>query len=345
MSNEFITEIDELIRILGLSSSMSSDFIYESDYSLLVPRDFVKLMEKGNPDDPLLMQVLPRLEENNDVVGFTSNPLDEKINTDLPILKKYCGRALLMLTRRCGIHCRFCFRRHLLSDNARLDCLSQRDLLLPKMTSSSLNESNLQFCDSVEEFDLAMESVFKSIMFDESIREVIFSGGDPFTQSDGQIKRALDYIVKIPHVKRIRIHSRMPVIIPKRITERLNDILSCLKPIYLVLHVNHPNELSDELLTRLKLLTSPVLLSQTVLLRGINDSVEVLVKLFEMLADHRVIPYYLHQLDRVSGASHFEVDISKGQRIISRLRELLSGYAIPRYVQEIAGENCKKLLL
>jgi EF-P beta-lysylation protein EpmB len=322
MSNEFITDVDELIRILNLPSSARSDFIYDSDYSLLAPRDFVKLMESGNPRDPLLMQVLPRVEENNVVVGFTSNPLEEKINTDLPILKKYRGRALLMFTCRCGIHCRFCFRRHLLG------------------SCDSVEDSSV-----VEDSSARVESIFNSIALDESIHEIIFSGGDPFIQSDEQIKKAMDYIEKIPHVKRIRIHSRIPVIMPRRITGQLNDILTCAKPIYLVLHVNHPNELSDEFLTRLRFLTSPVLLSQTVLLRGINDSVEILAKLFETLADNRVIPYYLHQLDRVEGAAHFEVNIDEGKKIISKLREILSGYAIPRYVQEIAGENCKKLLI
>ncbi|MDR2643684.1 MAG: KamA family radical SAM protein [Planctomycetaceae bacterium] len=329
MSNEFITDVDELIRILGLSGSVRSDVNYGLGYPLLVPRDFVNLMENGNPCDPLLMQVLPRTAESNIIAGFTNNPLDEKINdekinTGLPILKKYCGRALLMLTRQCGIHCRFCFRRHILQYAA-----PQHDLQLPTETELG--------ADIVASLDL--------IMSDKNINEVIISGGDPLVQDDEKIKKVLDYIEKIPHVKRLRIHSRYPVIMPKRITERLNSVLKRKKPVYLVLHVNHPNELSENFLARLKILNAPVLLSQTVLLRGINDNVEVLSELFEKLADNRVIPYYLHQLDRVTGAAHFEVNIVDGCKIVTSLRERLSGYAIPRYVQEIAGGNCKKLLL
>ncbi|MDR1291593.1 MAG: KamA family radical SAM protein [Planctomycetaceae bacterium] len=356
MSNEFITDIDELIGILGLSGRLRSDVnfsgyaeaVLKSEklntqaqqrgtivqgrslpsipapvYPLLVPREFVKLMEVGNPSDPLLLQVLPQAAENYDNAGFTQNPLDEKINSKLPILKKYCGRALLMLNRQCGIHCRFCFRRHILH----ADTPAQ---YLPSSTELKLGAD--------------VEETIDSVASDKSINEVILSGGDPLVQNDEQLKTVLDYIEKIPHVKRIRIHSRFLVVMPERITENLNIVFKRAKPIYLVLHVNHLNELSENFIARLKILDAPVILSQTVLLRGINDDADVLAKLFEKLADNRVIPYYLHQLDRVAGAAHFEVNTVEGCRIVANLRERLSGYAVPRYVQEIAGENCKKIL-
>jgi EF-P beta-lysylation protein EpmB len=330
MSNEFITDVAELIGILGLSSSLRSEVYYDSDYSLLVPRDFVKLMEFGNPFDPLLRQVLPCVSECSFVSGFSLNPLAENMDSGLLILKKYKGRVLLMLSCRCGIHCRFCFRRYMLRGVE-----LRRDLQIPVESESELPSG----------LEGGLEASLDSIMLDNSINEVIISGGDPFVQSDRQIKKVLEYIGKIPHVKRIRIHSRYLVVFPKRITAGLNEVLSCAKPVYLVLHVNHPNELSLDFLSGLRILSAPVKLSQTVLLRGVNDDVEVLSKLFSILADNRVIPYYLHQLDRVSGTAHFEVDIIEGRKIISALREQLSGYAIPRYVQENAGEICKKILL
>ncbi|MDR2346284.1 MAG: radical SAM protein [Planctomycetaceae bacterium] len=351
MSNEFITEIDELIRILNLADSVRDNIIYDSDYPLFVPRDFVNLMESGNICDPLLIQVLPRIEENNTTAaGFVCNPFDENINTELTVLKKYRGRALLILTRKCGIHCRFCFRRHILRN-----FVSQQNLLITsksefeselKLKTESKSESESADCESDKfESDIEIESTFDSIMSDKNINEVILSGGDPLIQSDEKIKIVLDYIEKIPHVKRIRIHSRFPVVMPKRITENLNTIFKREKPIYLVLHVNHPNELSDDFLLRLKLLNAPIILSQTVLLKGVNDNADVLVKLFEKLVDNRVIPYYLHQLDRIKGAAHFEVNVDKGCKIVSCLYERLSGYAVPKYVQEIAGGICKKILI
>ncbi|MDR0391394.1 MAG: KamA family radical SAM protein [Planctomycetaceae bacterium] len=324
MSSEFITDVGELIRILGLTEILGSGVFYGSDYSFLVPRDFVKLMEFGNPFDPLLLQVLPRVIECDEVSGFLPNPLEEQISAGLPILKKYKGRALLMPTCQCGIHCRFCFRRHVLP----------RGVLQHGLQSSTREES-------ISNITAALDLV----MSDVSISEVIISGGDPLIQGDEQIKEVLDYIEKIPHVKRVRIHSRYLVVQPRRITEGLNFVLSRSKPVYLVLHVNHPRELSVEFLSRLRILSAPVILSQTVLLRGINDDIEVLSELFGGLADNRVIPYYLHQLDRVSGAAHFEVSIEEGCKLIRGLRERLSGYAIPRYVQETTNENCKRLLM
>ncbi|MDR1479045.1 MAG: KamA family radical SAM protein [Planctomycetaceae bacterium] len=326
MSSEFITDVGELIRILGLSGAVCSDVVL-AGYSLLVPRDFVELMEVGNLSDPLLLQVLPQIVEGRNDAGFLDNPFGEKINAKSSVLKKYCGRALLVTTRRCGIHCRFCFRRHILRSSV-----------------ESQGGCNVDIGCGESDFGLDIGGAIDLIRLDKSIGEVILSGGDPLVQSDEQIEKVLDYIEKIPHVKRLRIHSRFPVVMPKRITERLNFVLMRSKPVYLVLHVNHPNELSDEFISRLRILSAPVILSQTVLLRGINDDVEVLAKLFEKLADNRIIPYYLHQLDRVAGAGHFEVNIVEGCKIMKNLRERLSGYAIPRYVQETAGENHKKIL-
>ncbi|MDR1925061.1 MAG: KamA family radical SAM protein [Planctomycetaceae bacterium] len=318
MSDEFICDIDELIEVLCLPRSIRANVIIDSSYPLLVPREFVGLMESGNPADPLLLQVLPSCLELGAAAGFSCNPLDERIDESNLVLKKYHARSLIFLTGNCGIHCRFCFRRHFVHKS-----LLQKDAALSKNY---------------------IEKILQPIQHDTTLREVILSGGDPLTIRDSELAAILDCIEKIDHVKRIRIHSRLPVVQPSRITEQLNTILQRTKPVYLVLHVNHPNELSGTLAQRLKILTAPILLSQTVLLRGINDDVDVLDKLFERLIDNRIVPYYLHQLDRVAGAAHFEVAVEVGCKLIAKLRSRLPGYAVPKYVQEIVNASSKKVL-
>ncbi len=302
----------ELCRYLHLPDSVrQNDLAATAEYPLLVPRSFANRMEPGNPNDPLLLQVLPQRQETESVDGFTTDPVGEHqhwAGTPCRVLQKYPGRALILAADACAVHCRFCFRRYFSGKKA----------------------------------DVSLETIRNS----PEIHEVIFSGGDPLLLPDMELRELLYYTAMIPHVKRVRIHSRLPIAIPSRITSELIDTLSRFSPIYLVLHVNHPNELNDEVLERIESLVDvgvPVM-SQTVLLRGINDNLETLRNLFEKLIDSRIIPYYLHQLDRVSGAAHFEVASDVGRALIAELRNLLPGYAVPQYVQEIVGAPGKRPL-
>jgi len=311
----WITNADELCRILAIPSCS-----VHTDYPLLVPRPFVDLMERGNPDDPLLLQVLPRTEENQVTEGFAKDPLREMAEMEIidaehrVALNKYAGRTLLLATNRCGIHCRFCFRRHFPGKNP--DAVAPPDV----------------------------ETLQAPIRHSTATEEIILSGGDPLMLDDNTLDNLLQSILQMKHVRRIRIHSRLPVIVPNRLTSTLAEVLSLPIPLYLVLHINHPHELSNEFLERRELLIKPIVLAQTVLLRSINDSAETLYRLFRRLIDARILPYYLHQLDRVEGAAHFEVSPIEGLRILAELQERLPGYAVPKYVREISGKTCKEII-
>ena len=309
------SSVDELCRKLTLPPCS-----VRTDYPLLVPRPFVDLMERGNPNDPLLLQVLPQTEENQSVAGFSKDPVGEwthveGVHGDGGIaLNKYAGRTLLLASRECGLHCRFCFRRH-----------------FPKVPTSPVPTR------------LDVESLLIPIR-NAAAEEVILSGGDPLMLADEALDQLLQSMLRLNHVRRIRIHSRLPLALPSRLTPQLAEILTLPIPVYVVFHVNHPNELSEEFLERRTLLTKPVVLSQSVLLRRVNDDAETLYHLFRRLIDARIVPYYLHQLDRVAGAAHFEVAPDKGTAILTELRRHLPGYAVPTYVQEISGKDCKEII-
>ena len=279
-------------------------------FALRVPLSFVARMQAGDPNDPLLRQVLPIQHELAAKEGFTTDAVGDCSSRRAPgLLHKYHGRALLIVTGSCAVHCRYCFRRHYPyeSEPRRLD-------------------------DWKPAWDL--------LQADQSIHEVLLSGGDPLMLTDGRLKALIERLAEIPHVKRLRIHSRLPIVLPDRITAPLLELLTAtrLTPI-MVVHANHPQEIvndCDEALRKL-VRAGITTLNQTVLLRGINDCVETLENLSERLIDTGVIPYYLHQLDRVDGAAHFEVNTAKGCELIKQLQKRLPGYAVPRYVQEIAG--------
>jgi len=302
-----LTDMDELCRMVAIPSRA-----VPTDYPLRVPRPFVDLMEHGNPNDPLLLQVLPRAEESRIAAGFSKDPFRE-IAAQCCVLHKYAGRTLLLASPECGIHCRFCFRRH-----------------FPKFFAAPGPP--------------VIETLLAPIQHDNALEEVILSGGDPLMLGDDALDNLLQSILRINHVRRIRIHSRLPVVLPSRLTPALAEILTLPIPAYLVLHVNHPHELSNDFLQRRNLLTKPVVMAQTVLLRRINDDVETLDQLFRRLIDARILPYYLHQLDRVAGAAHFEVSSEEGVRILAALRERLPGYAVPLYVREVEGKGCKDVM-
>jgi len=309
----------QLCQQLELPESLHAAAVSASEgFPVFAPASYIDRMQRGRLDDPLLRQVLPIAEELETPTGFSVDPLDESSAKQQPgLLQKYRGRVLLITTGLCAIHCRYCFRRHFPYDEA------------PR---------------SLEQWQPALNE----IAADSSIKEVILSGGDPLSLTDRKLAWLVEQLDQIPHLRRLRVHTRLPIVIPSRVTSDLCDWLSGTRlATYFVLHANHANELNDEVWQSIEKLRAcgANLLNQAVLLRGVNDSEEALVRLCESLSDHGVLPYYLHQLDRVQGAAHFEVPIERGKQLIAALRERLPGYAVPRYVQEIGGEPNKTLLL
>ena len=290
----------ELCRLLELPAGNEQTALSAArTFSLFAPRPFVANMRLGDVDDPLLRQVLPLAEEEVDLPGFGIDPVGDGAATlEAGLLKKYHGRALLITTGACAVHCRYCFRRHFPYDNTP---------------------------HSPQDWEPALKQIFD----DRSIEEVLLSGGDPLMLVDDTLAELVRRLADIPHLRRLRIHTRLPIMIPQRVTPSL----------ILVVHANHPAELSTEVAAALAKLVDAgiVVLNQSVLLRGVNDSLETLLQLSKCLVDLRVMPYYLHQLDRVSGTAHFEVPQSKGLEIIEQLRHRLPGYAVPQYVREVPG--------
>lgn len=290
----------------------------QNPFPVFVPLEFLARMRVGDPGDPLLRQVLPLPEESQPAAGFTSDPVGEvggpaAASLEIGLLRKYHGRALLVASGACGVHCRYCFRRHFPYDH------------VPRGTAQ-------------------WEQPLQRIAADPTIDEVILSGGDPLVLTDPALDSLVEKISQVPHVRRLRIHSRMPIVIPQRVTAALVEMLRATRlAVWMVVHANHPAELDGTTLARLARLVDggiPVL-NQAVLLRGVNDATAVLEELCRRLIDHRIQPYYLHQLDRVAGAAHFEVPEATGREIVAALRSRLPGYAVPTYVVERVGENSK----
>jgi EF-P beta-lysylation protein EpmB len=286
-------------------------------FPLFAPWPYISRMKPGDPADPLLLQVLPLGAELEERQGFTADPVgDGEARLSPGLLQKYHGRALLITTGACAVHCRYCFRRHFpYSEGPR----------------------------SPDDWQPAIER----IAADPSIDEVLLSGGDPLTLVDSHLAELAERLAAIPHLKRLRIHTRLPIVIPSRVTDELLGWLrgTPLTPI-MVVHANHANEIDEPTAAALSKLVDggiPVL-NQSVLLAGVNDSAEALIALSRRLIDLRVMPYYLHQLDRVRGAAHFEVPIARGLMLVEQMRAALPGYAVPRYVQEIAGEPNKLVI-
>lgn len=307
----------ELCRLLDLPSSLGAEAARAAaGFPLLVPRPYLARITPGDPTDPLLVQVLPLTEELADVPGFRADPLGEADSPQPGLLAKYQGRSLIVATGACGVHCRFCFRRH-----------------FPYPTSPTLRGD--------------WEPVLRRIAGDPNQHEVILSGGDPLALPDEHLSRLTHDIAHIPQIRRLRVHTRLPIVIPSRVSD---DLLGWLRATRLVLivvvQVNHPREIDADVAAALgKLVDAGVpVLNQSVLLKGVNDDADVLAALCGRLADLRVMPYYLHQLDRVAGAAHFEVPEATGRELMAELRRRLPGYAVPRYVRETPGGACKEVL-
>jgi EF-P beta-lysylation protein EpmB len=313
-----VRDVRELCRRLGLSAELAGAAEGGvGEFPVFVPPSFLARIRHGDPQDPLLRQVLPTLEEATEVHGFSADPVDDSAAALEPgVLQKYAGRALLIATGACAVHCRYCFRRHYPYQEA-------------------------------PHSDSAWDSALASIGADTSITEVILSGGDPLMLVDQRLAALVEKIAKVPHVERLRVHTRLPIMIPSRVTDRLLTLLTNtrLTPVAII-HANHAQELDEVVarsLSRMQL-AGILLLNQAVLLRGVNDSVGSQVALSERLVRMGVLPYYLHQLDRVQGAAHFEVPIAEGKKIIAEMRDKLPGYMVPKYVQEIPGELSKTVL-
>ncbi|MFX4226747.1 MAG: EF-P beta-lysylation protein EpmB [Porticoccaceae bacterium] len=309
----------ELCRLLKLTlSDMDLSGQAHRDFPLLVPRAFVDLMEPGNAADPLLLQVLNRKEEEFNPPGFSEDPLQEEEFTPLPgMVHKYHGRVLLIVTGKCAINCRYCFRRSFAyADN------------------NPGKQGWLKVIDYIRER--------------KEISEVIFSGGDPLSAPDKQLAWLTEQLGEIPHLRRLRIHTRLPVVIPDRINADFLDWVSATRlRVQIVLHINHPNEIGDGLGNAVDKLVARGIqpLNQSVLLRGINDDVDTLQALQEIGFDAGILPYYLFCLDQIKGASHFEVPQEKAHAIWNELKYRLPGYLVPRLAIEEPGKKSKTLLL
>ena len=305
----------ELCRLVGLPGQYEPAARRAAEsFPVFAPRGWIARIGFGNPHDPLLRQVLPLGEELNWPAAFTTDPVGDRPARRAPgLLHKYSGRALLVTTGACAVHCRYCFRRHFPYSEA------------PRGLA-------------------AWQPALDQIAADESLSEVILSGGDPLTLVDDVLAELAQRLAAIGHVRRLRVHTRLPILIPERVTPELLAWLTGtrLTPV-MVIHANHAAELDAHVAAALaRLARAGVrLLNQAVLLRGVNDTVEALAALSERLVDLGVLPYYLHQLDRVAGAAHFEVPEDVGRQLIDELRARLPGYAVPRYVREVAGAAYK----
>lgn len=313
-----ITQPETLFELLELPES--SDLIgaqqASEQFPLKVPRSFMDRMEKGNRGDPLLQQVLPLARELHETKGYQKDPVGDGPSTPIPgLIRKYRSRALLISTGACAIHCRYCFRRHF------------------PYPSSHAGASQLgKICHYLHTHS--------------EINEVILSGGDPLMLDDQPLGRILEAISTVPHIQWIRIHSRLPIVLPERITEQLLETLNSHKPVTLVVHCNHPNELDAQVSHALTLLdkSGVRLYNQAVLLRGINDNSGVLCELSHRLYAARVQPYYLHCLDQVQGAAHFDMEDAVIMTLYREIQGELPGFLLPRLAREQPGYSSKTLL-
>jgi len=310
--------IDELCDYLHLKiKDLPVSLEATKHFPLRVPLNFAASIKKGDFNDPLLRQILPVNDELKVYPGFSNDPVGDipsAIKTG--VLHKYHGRSLFINTGSCAINCRYCFRRN----------FPYSELQLNKHSENS-----------------GIEYIAKQ----PEINEVILSGGDPLTLSDARLKILIQKLSDIPHLKRIRVHSRLPIVLPARITQELiNTLNECHKQIIFIVHCNHANEINSRVKIALSLLKKQgfILFNQAVLLKGVNDDSDTLSQLSEKLFEIGVIPYYLHLLDKATGTGHFEVPESTARGLIKELQNTLPGYLVPKLVKEVAGEKSKHLI-
>lgn len=310
-----IRSVEELLQFVGLTARDGQELLQVCrDFPVRVPHDFARRIQPGLADDPLLLQVLPLTEESLSVPGYSNDPVADIDRMPVPgLLHKYHGRILLTLTGACAIHCRYCFRRH-----------------FPYTDANPCGQS--------------WQASLAYIHQHREIDEIILSGGDPLTLSDQRLTSISRELSAIPHLKRLRLHTRLPVVIPDRVTKQLTGWLrDCRLQTVMVLHVNHANELNEATRLAFQQLRGATdsLLNQSVLLKGVNDQPSELAILSQRLFEQGVLPYYLHCLDAVAGAAHFDLPDHRIDAIWKQLRTMLPGYLLPRLVREIPGESSK----
>ncbi len=315
---EAFNNIKDLCRYLHLApDDLPVSAVAAENFPLRVPLSFAACIEKGNPNDPLLRQILPVNEELNIYPGFSHDPVGDLASaTQTGVLHKYHGRVLLINTGSCAINCRYCFRRN----------FPYADLQLSKQKE---------------------DAAIQAIQDDATISEVILSGGDPLLLSDARLARLIQQLNNIEHLQRIRIHSRLPIVLPARITDELiNSLKLSAKQIIIITHCNHANEISDRVVTACNSLKNSgiTLFNQAVLLKGVNDNAKALCNLSEQLFSHGIIPYYLHLLDKATGTGHFKVSEQDALVLIQQVQAALPGYLVPKLVKEQAGAASKQAI-
>ena len=312
-----ITALAELLEALGLPLDAAGEETQLGEalrqLPLKVPRELVGRMRRGDPDDPILRQVLPHAREVVPAPGFVRDPLGEaQACGPAGLLRKYRGRALLLVTGECAVHCRYCFRRH---------------LRLAERSAAA-----------------GWDPALAALAADPTVDEVVLSGGDPLTVGDADLAGLTEELSRVPHLRRLRVHTRVPVVVPGRVTDQLAGRLAGtrLQPV-VVIHCNHPAELDSSVGAALGRLRAAgvTLLNQSVLLAGVNDRLDTLARLSRDLFELGVLPYYLHLLDRVRGAAHFEVGEAAAARLVTHLAGELPGYLVPRLVREVPGATAK----
>ena len=310
-----ITTTDGLLASLGLDVRHLPEIDNRPDFPIRVPRPFIDRMRRGDPSDPLLRQVLAVSDERHSMPGFTQNPLQELDGPVPGVLHKYRSRVLLIYRGGCAVNCRYCFRRHFPYQNS---TLARHDL----------------------------DDVVRYLEARSEINEVIFSGGDPLMADDGVLARFFQRLEAIPSIRRLRIHTRLPVVIPERVTDTFCQMIVSIRlPVIVVLHINHANEIDEALIKAVSKLRKVCrsILNQSVILGGINDSADDLIALSERLFEAGIDPYYLNVLDRVAGAHHFDVPEEKLQILHQALLDALPGFLVPKLVKEVPGIGHKVL--
>ena len=308
-----VRSVEELQHSLELRDEQI-DWVDSPTFQLHVPRTFIERMEKGNPKDPLLLQVAPSRKELNSAKGYVHDPLlEEEFTRSGGVVKKYANRALVITTQACPVHCRYCFRRHF-------------DYRTHQLTDA--------------------EATLDTLANDNSIVEVILSGGDPLTLSDAKLDALVRRLESLKHVSILRIHTRFPIVIPQRITPTLVELLSKSRfKVVVVVHINHPNEIDDRVRGAIQQFRQAQIdvFNQSVLLKGINDSVEILSRLMHRVFAIGAIPYYLHLFDPIAGAHHYHTPETEAVALWQRLHARLPGYLVPRLVREEPYQPAKML--
>lgn len=307
------SRIESLLDFLQLTLEQRKQILIKPNFPFNLPVRLAEKIEKGTLNDPIFKQFVPVINESDESFGTLEPIQDQKFRQSQKLLQKYNGRALLLASGACAMHCRYCFRQNF----------------------------------PYEREEKGFEKEIAHLALNPTISEIILSGGDPLSLSDGTIARLFNDLEAIPHIRRIRFHTRFPIGIPERIDASFLSILrSSSKQIYFIIHSNHAIELDSEVLARLKNIQTLgiQILNQSVLLKGVNDDEMTLLLLCEKLVNNGILPYYLHLHDPVKGTGHFDVSKERGEELIQFLQAHLSGYGIPHLVREEPGKSSKTFI-